>query len=246
LAQRGHQVLAMDIDTMPGLAHSIGLAQTDMSNDGIPETYGERQEEVGWVLKDGVDVAELVNQYARPAPDGIRFLQLGKLPHRVKPGSTAAFRAILNQYRADGWSMVGDLAAGTRQPFFGWSNFAQIILIVVEPSAKSVLSAHRLARLVNRPLPEGEQPQKFAIIANKIRDESDLVELRQLLAETAVRNVPILSTIPYDKEAETAEQEGLAAIDSAPKSAVVQAIRELAVKLEKEIASSNYLVVQSV
>jgi MinD-like ATPase involved in chromosome partitioning or flagellar assembly len=142
--------------------------------------------------------------------------------------------------------MVGDLAAGTRQPFFGWSNFAQIILIVVEPSAKSVLSAHRLARLVNRPLPEGEQPQKFAIIANKIRDESDLVELRQLLAETAVRNVPILSTIPYDKEAETAEQEGLAAIDSAPKSAVVQAIRELAVKLEKEIASSNYLVVQSV
>lgn len=233
LAQRGHQVLALDVDTMPGLAQSIGLPLEARKDEGIPPDYGERQEGRGWVLKDGVEVDDLVAQYALDAPDGIRFLQLGKLPGRVKPGSTTAFRAVLSQYRAKGWSLIGDLAAGTRQPFFGWSNFAQIILIVVEPSAKAVLSAHRLAKLTQWPLGEGEQPARFGLVANKIRNEAELQALQQMLAATAVHGFPILATIPYDEGAAVAEQKGQAVIECGREMAIVQAIEELANVLEQ-------------
>src|SRR5262249_34175854 len=127
---------ALDVDTLPGLALSLGLPLDEAGDAGLPEDLGERQEERGWVLREGVDVADLVATHALTGPDGVRFLQLGKLPGRVKPGSTTAFRSVLEEFRADGWSMIGDLAAGTRQPFFGWSDFAQVVLMVVEPSAK--------------------------------------------------------------------------------------------------------------
>lgn len=233
LARRGYRVLALDVDTMPGLASSIGLPPEAQMDEGIPPDYGERQEERGWVLKDGVEVTDLVARYAQDGPAGIRFLQMGKLPGRVKPGSTTAFRAVLKHYRADGWSLVGDLAAGTRQPFFGWSNFAQFVLIVVEPSAKAVLSAHRLAKLKERPLTVGEQIPRFGLIANKIRSDEELWKLRQMLAETAVRDFPLLATIPYDEKAAAAEQRGEAVIECEMETAVVHCVDKLVDVLEE-------------
>jgi CO dehydrogenase maturation factor len=147
LARRGHHVLALDVDTLPGLALSLGLALDRVGDAGLPEDLAEQQEGRGWVLREGVEVTALVADHAIPGPDGVRFLQLGKLPGRVKPGSTTAFRVVLEEFRAEGWTLVGDLAASTRQPFFGWSDFAEVILIVAEPSAKAVLAARRLAGL---------------------------------------------------------------------------------------------------
>ena len=134
LARRGHRVVALDVDTAPGLAFSLGLPVRD---EGLPEELGERQEGRGWVVRDGVTAEELVERYARPAPDGVLFLQLGKLPQRVKPGSTTAFRHVLEEFRADGWSLLGDLAGGTRQPFFGWADFAEVVAVVAEPTRRS-------------------------------------------------------------------------------------------------------------
>ncbi len=234
LARRGHRVLSLDVDTLPGLALSLGLSPDTVGDAGLPEELGERQPERGWMLREGVDVAALVDAHAAGGPDGVRFLQLGKLPGRVKPGSTTAFRAVLEGFRVEGWTMVGDLAAGTRQPFFGWSDFAEIILVVVDPSAKAVITARRLGRLAQT---AGDEPGAdtaeqraplVGFIANKLRSTDDLRRI-----EHALPGLPQLAAVPYDEQLAAAERLGRAPIDIVPAGPAVAAIQELAARLEQ-------------
>lgn len=237
LARRGHRVLALDVDTLPGLALSLGLPPGAVGDAGLPEDLAERQPERGWALRAGVEVAALVDGHAAIGPDGVRFLQLGKLPSHVKPGSTVAFRAVLEGFRDEGWTLVGDLAAGTRQPFFGWSDFAEVVLVVVAPSAKAVLSARRLAKLAQRPakeeVPDGhdvaEQRPIVGVVANKVRSARDLDCIEGTLVGPAL---PLLAAVPYDEDLAAAERLGLAPLDSAPAAPAVAAITELAARLE--------------
>jgi CO dehydrogenase maturation factor len=234
LARRHRRVLALDVDTMPGLAQSLGLGFSGAGNSGLPEELGEHQPEQGWVLREGEDVVDLVAQHAIAAPDGVQFLQLGKLPGQVKPGSTTVFRAILENFREAGWTLMGDLAAGTRQPFFGWGNFAEIVLIVVEPSAKAVLSAHRLAKLAGSQADEeSPAPRMFGLVLNKVRTAADVIQIKQMLADTRARDLPILGQIPYDEQLRSAEQAGLAPIDADPEMVAVKAVAALADTLEQ-------------
>ncbi|MDQ6713496.1 MAG: hypothetical protein M3Z28_09975, partial [Candidatus Dormibacteraeota bacterium] len=139
LARDHGHVLALDVDPLPGLAFSVGLGQ--IPEAGLPEGLAERREGSGWVLKEDVSAEELVDRYAVAGPDGIRFLQLGKMPQRVRPGSTVAFRHVIESFHRPGWSVVGDLSAGTRQAFAGWASFATRLAIVAEPSAAGLLTA---------------------------------------------------------------------------------------------------------
>lgn len=242
LARRGHRVLALDVDTLPGLALSLGFPPGAVDDAGLPEELAERQPERGWVLREGVDPAALVAEHAATGPDGVRFLQLGKLPERVKPGSTVAFRAVLEGFREEGWTLIGDLAAGTRQPFFGWSDFAEVVLVVVDPSAKAVLTARRLAKLAQRPADgQTEDGQGVAkppqavvgLVANKVRAVGDLRRIEEALAGA---RLPLLATVPYDEGLAEAERRGRAPIDAAPTAPAVAAIEELAVRLEQLVA----------
>lgn len=214
LARAGEPVLALDVDTLPGLAFSLGLGR--ITDAGLPEELGERREGEGWVLRDEVSAEELVNRYALEGPDGIRFLQLGKLPGHVRPGSTTAFRHVIDTFRRPGWSIVGDLAAGTRQGFYGWAGFASLLAIVVEPTRAALLSARRLGRL-SEMMPEA----RVGLVVNKLRGSG--------WAEDAAGDLglPLWARVPYDEQVAAAESAGAAPIDEAPSSAAVAEIHEL-------------------
>lgn len=214
LARGGERVLALDVDTLPGLAFSLGLGS--IPDAGLPEELAERREGEGWVMREDVDAEELVERHALPAPDGVRFLQLGKLPGHVRPGSTVAFRHVIDTFRRPGWSVVGDLAAGTRQGFYGWAGFASLLAIVIEPTGAAVLSARRLRRLA-----EMDPDTAAGLIVNKARSSSDVSEV------TADTGLPVWGRIPYDAEVADAEAAGMAPLDAAPRSAAVTEIEEL-------------------
>lgn len=233
LARHGHRVLALDVDTLPGLALSLGLSPDAVGDAGLPEDAAERQPERGWVLRAGVDVAALVADHAISGPDGVRFLQLGKLPGRVKPGSTVAFRAVLEGFRAEGWTLIGDLAAGTRQPFFGWGDFAEVVLVVADPSAKAVLTARRLANLAHGAPDERTTEEQSArplvgLVANRVREASD-----QRRIEQGVAALPLLAAVPYDEQLAAAERLGRAPIDVVPVAPAIVALEEFAARLEQ-------------
>jgi CO dehydrogenase maturation factor len=225
LAREGTPVLALDVDTLPGLAFSLGLGP--VGDAGLPPELAERQEGKGWVLREEASAEALVDRYALDAPDGIRFLQLGKLPGHVRPGSVVAFRHVVEGFRLPGWSVVGDLAAGTRQGFGGWAAFAELIGIVVEPTSAALLSARRLAALVP------EVPgSRAGLILNKSRGDGGI------RARLAGVGLPIWGEIPYDPDLAAAEREGLAPIDRAAGSPGVLAITRLAGELKELLEAS--------
>lgn len=213
LARLGECVLAMDVDTMVGLSISLGLGEAISA--GLPSGLAERVEGKGWLVKSGARPSKLVDRYAIRGPDEIRFLQLGKLPRDVEPSVSFAFRHVLERFNRRNWSVVGDLAAGTRQPMFGWASFARTVVVVADPSAKSLLAARRL---VNAGV-------GTHLVANRVEEQSDVD-----LIQKAVR-LPLLGSVPYDASVADAERNGAAPIDTAPNSRAVKAIGHLAADL---------------
>jgi CO dehydrogenase maturation factor len=220
LAARGEPVLALDSDPLPGLAYALGMARTDA---GLPaeavEERGEGEEGPPYRLPTGMTAADAVDRYAATGPDGVRFLQLGKVGGAADDvrGAHVVFRQIVRELAMSDWHLVGDLPGGTRQPFFGWGSYARTVLVVVDASPASLLSARRLRRLGTH----GDAPPRVLAIANKVRGSGDVTRIAERTG------LPIVAEIPHDEELVEAERSGVALIDHAPSSPVVGAVRSL-------------------
>ncbi len=218
LARGGEPVLALDVDTLPGLSFSLGLG--NVGDAGLPEELAERREGQGWVMREDVSAEALVERHALDGPDGVCFLQLGKLPGHVRPGSTTAFRHVVEGFRRPGWSVVGDLAAGLRQASFGWAGFASLVAVVVEPTQAAVLTARRL-----RGLAAAMEGAALGLVVNKARADTGAEEVG------AAVGLPVWGEVPYDEDVAEAEGAGRAALDEAAGSAAVEAIVKLVATL---------------
>lgn len=219
LARRGREVIALDSDPMPGLAYSLGMPATDTA---IPDEAVEERSGTDGAprleLRGGLSADAAVELYGRCGPDGVRLLQFGKLRGNVSvlARSQSAFRLIIEGLSAQRWSLVGDLPGGTRQPFFGWGNWAQLYLVVVEPSPASILSAQRLAHLASMP----SAPTVLAV-ANKVREPAD----RDLIA--AESTLEVVASVPYDSNVLASDCLGTCLLDHAPGTPALQAVESL-------------------
>jgi len=227
LARRGEPVLAVDSDPMPGLSLSLGLgvAETPIPDEAVEERP-EGEQGPRYRLRRGLSAVEAVQRYAQPAPDGVRLLQFGKVRAHVAPlvRSQFAFRQILDELPDDRWSLVGDLPGGTRQPFFGWGRYARTVLVVVEPTAKSLLSARRLARLDLA----ADRPERILAVANKVRQpgDADLVRRRT--------GLEVVAAVPWDEALVEAERLGRGLLDHAPDSPAVRVLESMADRLDRD------------
>ena len=227
LARRGQPVLAVDSDPMPGLSLSLGLGVVDAPiPDEAVEERPEGEQGPRYRLRRGLSAIEAVERYTQLGPDGVRLLQFGKVRDHLATlaRSQSAFRQILDELPDDRWSLVGDLPGGTRQPFFGWARYARTLLVVVEPTAKSLLSARRLARLGLA----AQRPDRILAVANKARQraDADLVRRRTGLEVVAV--------VPWDPALAEAERLGRALLDHAPDSPAVRVLESMADRLDRE------------
>lgn len=83
-ARRGHKVLAIDGDSNPNLAISLGVPrEAALSMPSVPRTLLEDR-----VAKDGskstglsITPAEVVTRYGIKAPDGVDLLVMGRVAH---------------------------------------------------------------------------------------------------------------------------------------------------------------------
>ena len=235
LAATGRPVLALDSDPMPGLAFSLGIPTSDA---GIPDDAVEPVERNGrrtFRLCAGLSAEEVVRRYAVAAPDGVRFLQLGKArgPRWDNARQHAAFQQLLDALPLDalpldalppdGWSIVGDLPGGTRQPFQTWGRYARTVLVVVEPTPASILSGRRLARLAH----SRSRPVVRAVAA-KTREPGDAARV------AAGTGLPVVGALPLDPAVRAAEKSGRAVLDVDQDCAYVVAVRSLVTALLAE------------
>jgi len=232
LARHDHKVLAIDSDPLPGLAFSLGLAidhSPPIPDDAVLERQ-EGEEGPRWRLSPDVDPFEAVDRWSVEAPDGVRFLQFGKIKGDPKNlwRSQIAFRFVVNQLPAGRWNVVGDLPGGTRQAFTGWGSWANTIVIVVEPTAKSLLSGRRLARMADL---DPENPKRIVAVASKVRQADDV----DMIAHGT--GLEVIASVPWDEDLAEAERRQLAPIDFAPDCPAVRAVESLVERLSEERVS---------
>lgn len=220
LARSGDRTLVVDSDVMPGLAAAMGVAGSDAAiPDEAVAAADDGDEGPPFRLRDGLTADAAVEAYAFRGPDGVRLLQMGKLRTEgvwTLRASQHAYRQIIRELPYEGWHVIGDLPAGTRQPFFGWAGFADVVIAVVEPTVKSFMTVRRLRRLQE---PDGAP--RMVALANKVRSEDDLTSI------TEASGLPVVGSIPYDDAVRDADRAGVALVDHAPDSPAVAAISSL-------------------
>jgi CO dehydrogenase maturation factor len=107
----------------------------------------------------------------------------------------------------------------------GTARYADTMLTVVEPYFKSMETGRRMTALA-RDL----GLKHVALIANKIRDNSERAAVEEFAAE---RGIDVVAVIPYDEGLPEAERARAAPLDYAPHGPAVSAIAELAESLSR-------------
>jgi len=120
--------------------------------------------------------------------------------------------------------VICDLEAGARTVLRLEREDVDLVLVVAEPSAKSVEVARHVADIA-------AEFADVAFVANRVRNERDLESVRTRLPghETFV--------IPEDPQILRADEDGLAPIDASPEGPAVQALLRLTDRLTERVPS---------
>jgi CO dehydrogenase maturation factor len=222
VARRGHRVLALDTDPLGGLALRLGV---DVPAEAPLLAAAERGDDGRWRFVRGVGPVRVVQRYSTEAPDGVRCLQVGSIGPggRVPIGATSqAFHMTVHRLdRAVAlrdWVIVGDLVAGARQIAFDWAPYAERLLLVVEPTWQSMLTARRIQRVALSARPTRD----LCLVVNKCRGDDDPLRVGAFLS------LPVLAAVPVDDAVRSAERFGVALLDHAPDAPAVEAVERLA------------------
>lgn len=129
---------------------------------------------------------------------------------------------MLGQMETEANVVIGDLEAGVGTLLRLGEGHVDIVLVVAEPSAKSIEAARRAAAIATG-------RATVIVIANRVRDEADVEAVRAVLGEHEI------VVVPEDPSIASADRRGLAPIDVAADSPGVRAIISLAHRLLEKI-----------
>jgi CO dehydrogenase maturation factor len=219
LARRGRKVLALDTDSVPGMALSLGVKPRALPPlmDAV-----DKAPNGCWKLKRGIGAVRAIERFTVEAPDGVRVLEVGDKSDGEGPSLTPAAHAFYQVVHAipeahglKDWTMVGDHPAGPKQTAHDWAPYADMMLVVTEPSWKSALTARRLVEIAE------ERGNAVLPVASKVTrpDDADLVQ--------EVLGRAVVASVPADEAVAATDRRGVALIDDAPDSPAVRAIEEL-------------------
>lgn len=146
-ARRGRRVVAVDTDSNPNLGLSLGLSLDE--TDGMPTL--PRSVIVG--TRGDLTVDDVFDDFGRDTPVGVTLLSALKVEHAAGGctcGGHATVRSLLSESldaRAD--VTIVDMEAGLEHlsRSGGTLAHADILLVVMEPSRKAVLTASRTKAL---------------------------------------------------------------------------------------------------
>ena len=112
--------------------------------------------------------------------------------------------------------MLGDLEAGTGTLLRLRPGAADVVVVVAQPTAKAVDIAGRAVRIA------ASREARVLVVANRVRDEADLEQVRTVAGEHEV------VAVPDDPAIRAADVEGVAPLDAAPDAPGVRALAAVA------------------
>jgi CO dehydrogenase maturation factor len=198
-ADRGRRVVAIDTDSNPNLGLSLGLSLAE--TEAVPEL--PRAVIVG--SGGAASAADLLGDYGRPTPAGPTLLSAIKVAAAgagCTCGGHATVRSLLADALEDVDLVLVDMEAGLEHlsRSGGTLTHADLLVVVCEPTRKSVLTAARTAALAA----ELGIPRVVAV-GNKARTPQDVAFFRDALA---AERIELAGVLPYDPDVAAADQTG--------------------------------------
>jgi CO dehydrogenase maturation factor len=222
LARSGNRVLAIDGDSNPNLALTLGIPADRMSDMPTLPPDLLRRTTAGAELTRSL--AEIKESHSVRGPDGVELLVMA-LPQHANTGCLchmhATVRSIIEAVSDDERDIcILDTEASPEHLSRGTALYADAMLAVVEPYFKSLETGRRMAALA-RDL----GLERVALVANKIRDQRDQAAV-QAFADK--HELDLGGTVPFDDLFADAERAGRAPLDFAPDAPAIRAIDEIA------------------
>ena len=234
LAREHKRVLALDVDSNPNLASSLGVSREQAAQPvsvpyGLTEWREDAEGKAYVHLRQ--PILQFIADYGVPAPDGVQLLVTGQVLEAsvgCRCEAHAVARGITGQLLSEADVAVLDMEAGLEHLGRGTTEHVDILLIVVEPYYRALEAATRI-----RDLALGLNVPQIVVVANRIRTDREQEAVTQYCLK---HSLDLIATIPYDEAIVEAEQRGVAPIDQAPQSPAILAIADLTMVLLARLA----------
>jgi CO dehydrogenase maturation factor len=212
-AESGYAVIVIDADPDGNLAavlnfpHPEKITPISEMADLIEERTGARPGQAGSLFKLNPKVDDLPEKYSQEH-DGIRLMIMG----RLKTGGSGCYcpentllRALASHLLlARDEVVIMDMEAGIEHLGRATAQAVDKLIIVVEPSQRSLDSAHRVDKLAR-----DIGIKNIAVVGNKIRSPRD----REFLV-SRLPGFDFLGFIPYDQAIIDADLANLSPVDA--------------------------------
>jgi CO dehydrogenase maturation factor len=236
-ADMGRQVLAVDADPSPCLAGALGfppelrakLHPISEMDELIEERTGARPGTVGGFFTINPRVDDIPERFS-VIHRNIRLLEMGAVDIGgsgcICPES-AMLKTLFTHllFRRDD-VLILDMYAGVEHLGRATVDFVDAMLVVVEPTRRSLGTAAQIKKLAN-----DIGLTRLWLVGNKVRSGEEEAFLR---AETP--GLPVLGVLPADLNVQEADRLGIAVYDYVPalRSAAWQMAEELAAEINAQ------------
>lgn len=218
-ARSGYDVLAIDADPSMNLASALGIKNPPKPLTEFKALIDERAGGPAGVFKLNPKVDDIVEKFGVTGPNNVKLLVMGTVERGgsgcMCPASSflkALLRHVILKMNS---VVILDMEAGVEHLGRGITKGVDYMIIVVEPGARSIETAGRIAELARQ-----IGISKFGVVINKAGDDVSGIEER--LKEY---HLPVLGVIPYDGALVQADMDNIAPIDRS--GAALSAIKDI-------------------
>ncbi len=214
LARSGQTTLALDCDSNPNLGISLGIGE-----DATEHLISVRDAVDAGDEEHALTADDLVERFGVDAPDGVRLTVVTAIqnPQPGCPCCGISPEQLLGQLARPDRVVVADFEAGLGTVMRLDGNPVDVVVVVVEPTVKSLEVGRRAAESVQQ-----GGLGRVVVTANRVRDDADASRVR-----TAFPGDDVV-LVPDDPAIVDAERQGLAPLDAAPDAPSVRALVALA------------------
>jgi len=236
-ADSGRDVLAVDADPSPCLAGALGFPEEKMSqlrpisemNALIEERTGAKPGTTGGFFTLNPRVDDIPERFS-VSHRGVRLLEMGSVDLGgsgcICPESAMLKTLFMHLLFRKDDVLILDMYAGVEHLGRATVDFVDAMLVVAEPTRRSLGTAAQIKKLAN-----DIGLTKLWLVGNKVRNEEDAAFMAN-----ASPDLPLIGYLPADLMVQEADRVGAAVYDYVP--SLQQAAGEIASKLQEEIGDA--------
>jgi CO dehydrogenase maturation factor len=208
LARDGMDVLAIDADPDMNLASALGIDEPPAPLTEYEDLIDERAGGPAGMFKLNPKVDDVVERFGVEGPDGVKMLVMGTVDRGgsgcMCPASSFLRALLRHVVLKESSVVIMDMEAGIEHLGRGTTRGIDLMIVVVEPGARSLETAERIKRLGT-----DIGIKRFAAVINKVW-EGEIEAVDKKLEELGI---PVLGVVPYDGLLVKADLAGRSPVD---------------------------------